>query len=88
MSMTRIPYNLTKGPDGDLYIADAGANSIIHRKGPGNYMVLAEVPGIANPYPFGAPVVESVQPALCTTGATFGNHAFRLSFPHRVCACL
>src|SRR5690606_24653709 len=24
------PYNLTKGPDGHLYIADAGANAIIH----------------------------------------------------------
>ncbi len=38
------PYNLTKGPDGDLYIADAGANAIIHRISPGMYDVLAEVP--------------------------------------------
>ena len=38
------PYNLIKGPDGHLYIVDAGANAIIHRKSAGNYSVLAEVP--------------------------------------------
>jgi len=26
------PYNLMKGPDGDIYITDAGANAIIHRE--------------------------------------------------------
>jgi hypothetical protein len=65
------PYNLAKGPDGDLYIVDAGANAIIHRKGPGNYMVLAEVPGIANPYPFGPPVVESVPTGILYDGKDF-----------------
>jgi len=65
------PYNLTKGPDGDLYIADAGANAIIHRKSAGVYSVLAEVPGIANPTQIGAPVIESVPTAVMYDGHNF-----------------
>lgn len=37
------PYNLTKGPGGDIYIADAAADAIIHRKSAGVYSVLAEL---------------------------------------------
>ncbi len=65
------PYNLTKGPDGDLYIADAGANAIIHRISPGMYDVLAEVPGIPNPTPVGPPQIESVP-----TGIIYDGHNF------------
>lgn len=54
------PYNLTKGPNGDLYIADAAANAIIHRVSAGVFSVLAEVPGLVNPTPIGGPQVESV----------------------------
>lgn len=64
------PYNLIKGPDGDIYIADAGANAIIHRESAGHYSVLAEIPGFANPTPVGPPQVQSVP-----TGIIFdGNH--------------
>ncbi|MEO8821722.1 MAG: ScyD/ScyE family protein, partial [Ginsengibacter sp.] len=38
------PYNLIKGPDGDLYIADAGANAIVRRRGPNSYSIFAELP--------------------------------------------
>lgn len=65
------PYNLTKGPDGHLYIADAGANAILHRMGAGNYAVLAEVPNIPNPYPVGDPEIQCVP-----TGILFENGSF------------
>jgi hypothetical protein len=65
------PYNLTRGGDGDIYIADAGANAIIHRKSAGNYSILTEVPGIPNPTPVGPPMVESVP-----TGIIFNGHHF------------
>ena len=58
------PYNLTKGPNGDLYIADAGANAIIHRKSAGKYAVVAEIPGFANPTPVGPPQIEAVPTSL------------------------
>lgn len=68
------PYNLIKGPDGDIYIADAGANAIIHRKSEGHYSVLAEIPGFANPTPVGPPQVQAVP-----TGLIFDGHDFLIS---------
>ncbi|MGN6533324.1 MAG: ScyD/ScyE family protein [Ginsengibacter sp.] len=67
------PYNLTKGPDGDLYIADAGANAIIHRRGPGNYSILAEVPGFSNPTNplFGPPNIQAVPTSIWYDGHNF-----------------
>lgn len=65
------PYNLIQGPDGDLYITDAGANAIIHRKSAGHYSVLAEVPSIPNPTPVGPPMVQSVP-----TGIVYDGHNF------------
>ena len=65
------PYNLTKGPDGDLYITDAGANAIIHRKSSGVYSVLAEVPGIANPTPIGPPEIQAVPTSIFFDGHNF-----------------
>lgn len=65
------PYNLTKGPDGDLYITDAGANAILHRESAGKYSVLAEIPGIANPAPVGPPQIQSVP-----TGILYDGHNF------------
>ena len=64
------PYNLTKGPDGDLYISDAGANAIIHRKSAGNYSVL-EIPGIANPLPIGPPQIQAVPTSILYDGHDF-----------------
>ncbi|MDQ6761800.1 MAG: ScyD/ScyE family protein [Bacteroidota bacterium] len=68
------PYNLMKGPDGDIYIADAGANAIIHRKSAGHYSVLAEIPGFVNPTPVGPPQVQAVP-----TGIVFDGHDFLVS---------
>ena len=65
------PYNMIKGPDGDLYITDAGANAVIHRKGAGNYLVLAEVPSITNPTPVGPPMVQSVPTGIVFDGQDF-----------------
>lgn len=65
------PYNLVKGPDGDIYITDAGANAIIHRKSAGNYSVVAELPGVANPTPVGPPQIQCVP-----TGIIFDGHDF------------
>jgi len=43
-------FNLTTGPKGDLFIADAGANAIIRRKAlTGELSVFATIPTIENP---------------------------------------
>ncbi len=67
------PYNLTKGPDGDLYITDAGANAIIHRNGENNYSILAEIPATANPFfpGLGGPFVQSVPTSILYDEGTF-----------------
>lgn len=65
------PYNLTKGPDGDIYIAEAGANAILHRKGKNDYSVLAEIPGIANPLPIDPPQIQSVPTGIIYDGRNF-----------------
>lgn len=62
---------MTKGPEGDIYIADAGANAIIHRKSAGDYTVLAEVPSIENPLPVGPPMVEGVPTGILFNGQDF-----------------
>jgi hypothetical protein len=54
------PYGITKAPDGSFYITDAAANAVLRRSRTGVYSVVAEVPGVANPLPFGPPMVESV----------------------------
>ena len=48
-------YNMTLGPDGALYFADAAANAIVRRSPSGQLSIVAEVPGIANPNPAGPP---------------------------------
>ena len=67
------PYNLTKGPGGDLYITDAGANAILHRNGANDYSVLAEIPDLPNPlFPgLGGPTVQAVPTSIVFTGKDF-----------------
>lgn len=67
------PYNLTIGPDGDLYLTDAGANAIIHRKGVNQYSIFAEIPAIPNPsFPgLGGPTVQSVPTSISYHGNNF-----------------
>ena len=63
------PYNMAIGPNGDLFIADAGANIIIRRaKGTGALSVLANIPGIKNPTPVGPPFIQSVPTGLVFDG--------------------
>lgn len=68
------PYGMTIGPDGDIYIADAGANAIIHRKSAGHYSVLAKIPNFPNPTKVGPPFVQSVP-----TGIIYDGHDFLVS---------
>jgi len=64
-------YGITKGPEGDIYLTDAGANSVIHRLASGNYAVLAEVPGYDNPTSIGPPQVQSVPTGILFDGSNF-----------------
>ena len=55
------PFNVEWDADGNLYIADAGANSIVKRdKTTGEYTILKTLTGIPNPLPFGPPVIDPV----------------------------
>ncbi len=65
------PYNLAKGPDGNLYILDAGANAIIKRTGPGHYSVLAKFPDFKNPTQVGPPMVQRVPTGIVTDRGGF-----------------
>lgn len=72
------PYNMSLGPDGAIYLADAAANAIIRRSATGQLSVVAAVPGITNPNPAGPPpgppVIESVP-----TGIVFDGQHFAVS---------
>lgn len=53
--------NLTWDTAGDMYIADAGGNSIVKRKAAtGELSQFARFPPFPNPLPFGPPVVDPV----------------------------
>lgn len=65
------PYNLTLGPNGDIYIADAAANAILRRQKTGVLSVLTEVPGIPNPTPIGPRQIESVPTGIIYDGENF-----------------
>jgi hypothetical protein len=71
-------YNMTLGPDGALYFADAAANAIVRRSLAGQLSIVTEVPGIQNPNPAGPPpgppVIESVP-----TGITYDGKQFAIS---------
>ena len=65
-------YNLSKGPDGSIYIADAAANAIIRReKKTGALSVITEIQGIANPTPVGPPQIQSVPTGIYYDGQNF-----------------
>ncbi|MEO6893426.1 MAG: ScyD/ScyE family protein [Ginsengibacter sp.] len=65
------PYNLIKGPNGDLYITDAGANAIVHRMSPNHYSILAEFPSFANTTGIGGPFVQPVPTSIRFDGREF-----------------
>lgn len=63
------PYQMTLGPGGDLFIADAAANVIVRRaKATGALSILANIPGIKNPTPVGPPFVQSVPTGVVYDG--------------------
>jgi hypothetical protein len=68
------PYNLTTGPEGDIFIADAAANAIIRRSKTGQLSVFATFPNIPNPTPVGPPTIHSVP-----TGIAYDGHRFFVS---------
>lgn len=63
-------FNLTVGPEGDLFIADAAANAIIRRKATGELSVFATIPPIDNPS--GDPAKVQAVP----TGIVFDGYKF------------
>ena len=70
------PYDLTFGPDGDLFIADAGANAIIRRdKDDGTLSVYAVFPDVPNPTypssPVGPPTIDAVPTGIVYNGTDF-----------------
>lgn len=60
-------YNLTFGPDGDLYIADAGANAIIRRTKTGDLSVFATFPN----FKVGQDTVQVVPTGIVFDGTKF-----------------
>jgi len=64
-------FNLTIGPEGDLFIVDAAANAIIRRKATsGELSVFATIPAIDNP------VGEPAQVEAVPTGIVFDGQKF------------
>ena len=70
------PYNLTFGPNGDLFIVDAGGNAIIRRnKDTGALSVYAIFPDTPNPTypgaPVGPPTLDPVPTGIVFDGTNF-----------------
>jgi len=65
-------YNLTWGPDGDLFFADAAANAIIRRKSSnGALTIFTEFPQLKNTAPVGPPMVDFVPTGITYDGTKF-----------------
>jgi hypothetical protein len=54
------PYSLVAAPDGSIYITDAAANAVLKRSKTGRLSVVAQLPLVANPLPFGPPMIHPV----------------------------
>lgn len=68
------PYNLTFGPNGDLFIVDAGANAIVRRKKTdGSLSIFATFPDMPNPaFPaVGDPTIDAVPTGIVYNGTNF-----------------
>ena len=67
------PYNLTFGPEGDLFIVDAAANAVIRRDSPtGDLSVFAFFPEIPNPmFPIGPETIDVVPTGIVWDGERF-----------------
>jgi len=58
------PYNLTVGPQGDIFITDAAANVIIRRSSSGKLSVFATFPDLDNPTGIGPPTIDPVPTSI------------------------
>lgn len=65
------PYNMIKGPDGALYIVDAGANAIIRRAGKGNYSLFATFPDFTIPMGNASATIQEVPTGIIFDGRNF-----------------
>lgn len=55
------PFHATWDPFGNIYVADAGANSIVKwEKNTGNLSIVKTLDRTPNPFPFGPPMVDPV----------------------------
>lgn len=66
------PYAMAFGPNGDLFIADAGGNAIIRRnQNTGALSVYAVFPDTPNPTSMGPPTIDAVPTGLVLSGNNF-----------------
>lgn len=66
------PYAVTLGPDGDLFIVDAGVNAILRRDAAtGALSIFATFDDHANPTPVGPPVIDAVPTDIVYHDGTF-----------------
>ncbi|MDQ3291850.1 MAG: ScyD/ScyE family protein [Bacteroidota bacterium] len=65
------PFNLTVGPEDNLYITDAGANAVIRRTPAGKLHVFTTFDDIKNPTKLGPPTIDAVP-----TSIAFNNQHF------------
>lgn len=63
-------FNLAVGPEGDLYLLDAGANAILHRQASGELSVFATIPPVKTTLP-DFPFVEAVPTGIVFDGKQF-----------------
>lgn len=55
------PFNVDWDKDGNIFIADAGANSIVKwHKGVDTFSIVKTIDRFANPFPYGPPMVDPV----------------------------
>lgn len=65
-------YKLTKGPDGDLFLVDAAANSVLRRDAQTSELsIFAQFPPIENPTPIGPPSIHAVPTGIAYDGNSF-----------------
>ncbi len=77
------PYNITWAANGDILVADAGANLILKvEANTGTVSTVASLPPFANPLPFGPPFVDAVPTDIVPKADGSGYYVCQLTgFP-------
>lgn len=65
------PYNLTVGPNGNIYITDAAANAILRHEKSGALGIVATLSQVENPLPVGPPKIDAVPTGILYDGQNF-----------------